>query len=41
MIRRLRLGLVGLIVVAFAAVTIYVGSRQHLRFNPPDPEWDP
>lgn len=36
--RRLFLGFVGLVALVFAACAIYVGTRQHLTFNPPYPQ---
>jgi mono/diheme cytochrome c family protein len=38
MFRRLLLGLALLIVLAVAAFGVYVASRQHLRFNAPEPQ---
>jgi len=37
MLRRVLLGFALLIVIVVAALTVYVGSRQHLRFDAPEP----
>jgi mono/diheme cytochrome c family protein len=38
MVRKLLLGLVLVVAVLFAGLSLYIASRQHLTFNPPYPE---